>query len=277
MQYHYLAVAVAVGSAVSDLCVRALQRDRDQSWAIGTIGSLLGSIVLLPFVELQARYLSAEVLLLFALSGVLWAFMVLWDMRSYAHADAASNAILSIVRTLLLVVAGCAVFGEKLTASIVYGGALVLCGIFVCIPFEMYRKPKGLKYRFGSIAAGTAAIIVDKTLVGLTDFRLVAWAGYILPGLVFVLLRPSGWRNELRIESASRAALMAAILTLYVGLGPFLIMSFGLGHMGSTFLVLQTKLVLVLLLSAALLHEREYLGRKIAAAGLCGAGVALMT
>jgi hypothetical protein len=70
---------------------------------------------------------------------------------------------------------------------------------------------------------------------------------------------------------------MAAILTLYVGLGPFLIMSFGLGHMGSTFLVLQTKLVLVLLLSAALLHEREYLGRKIAAAGLCGAGVALMT
>lgn len=276
--YEYLALLTVVAASALDIVTRALQKKRDQAWAIATIGSWTGTLILLPFSinSLGGLIITPAVVGLFLLSGLLWTLMVYWDFKSMMYADASFNLLLTSFRTIFLALAGWWLFEEVLTQADLLGTLAIFGGVFVASPPSVFRKPRGALIRLGSVAAGAAAIVLDKVLVGLTDVRIVIFMGYLLPGIFYLFMRPSDWKKELRFESSRRIVLFLLAVALYVFIGPVFVSAFGLGQMSSTFIIGQSRLVLVLLLGALILRETDHMLRRCLGVLLCVLGITLV-
>ena len=274
--YELLALLYVLGVSVLDVLMRALQKDRDQSWAIAVVASWVGAAVLLPFVNFNNFHISPSTAVLFLLSGILWATMVYWEFKSLVAIEASTSVIISALRTILLSIIGYLFFHEHLTVADLLGATTICAGILVALPSSVFRRPRGLFLRLGSVFVGGAAIVTDKALVLLTDLSVVIWAGYLLPGLFYVFVRPPNWKTQLSLGSKQRQTLIAFAIALYVIIGPILVTAFSIGNLSSTFFITQIRIVFVLILAALFLKERKNLVRRCLGGGMCLIGVTLI-
>ncbi len=270
------AVLTALVSAGYDLSARAIQRNKDRSWSIGFLGSWVGTLVLLPFCFSALPPFTTENLLLFSLQGALWSLAVFLEFKSMVLSDAVSNVLISSIRALLLALVGWFVFGEQWSLLKYLGAFLLTMGVLYAVAPDLRERPKGLFIRGWSVLAGAGAIVCDKLLIQSVGFSWALLTAYFVPGVFFLLVRPRSWREEL--SGFDRITIRPFLLCIFffVATGPVMLASFGFGELSSTFVIAQSKIVLVLILGVLVLNEGDNLARRWIGGVLTLFGVGLM-
>lgn len=260
--FELLALTSSLIMVTLELVLRALQRERDQSWFLSILGSWAGGLALLPFIPYETLNLSPTTILLLVVAGASWAVSVFADCRSLATLPVGLAAILSSLRTVVLIGSGAIFFGETFTARDALGTALAIAGVLIALSSKPGRNLAGVGPRIVALMASGAAIVTEKALAQRTAIELVIAGGYLIPGVLYLILKPRGWREQCALGSPQRKALIVLYMLLYIAIGPVFVTAFAFGSLGETFIIFQSRFVLTILLGALILHEREGLFRK---------------
>ncbi len=269
----HLALLYTLVVAVLDVLLRALQRQQDRSWGIALLGSWAGALVLVFCVDWRMLSLSLKDFSLLILAGVCWALMVWFDFKAQAFADASLNSIINSVRALVMLLVGYLLFNETLGLNAVCGGLLIFLGVRVCLWGTDRRSRAGVGFRLLSVFFGSAAVVVDKYMSSRIDIWLIVFVGYFVPGLLYLMVKPHDWRSQLQVASRQQRGLLTLIIFLYVIVGPLFVFAFAKGALGATFLISQSRLVLVLMLAYFFLQERNNLRQRALGAVLSSIGL----
>lgn len=261
--YETFAILSGLIMVALELVLRALQRERDQGWYLSALGSWAGGLVLLPFIPYATLSLSPLTIVLLVVAGTSWAISVIADATSHATLPVGLGALLGSLRTILLVIIGAVFFGEPFTQRDVFGTILAISGVLIACARIPAGSVNGVWIRLVGVFASGAAIVTEKALAQRTAIELVIAGGYLIPGVLYLFLRPTNWREQLRIGSPRRLALLGVYVLLYMVIGPVFVLAFAFGNLGETFVIFQSRLVLTTLLGALILHERAGLATKL--------------
>lgn len=261
--YETFAILSGLIMVALELVLRALQRERDQGWYLSALGSWAGGVILLPFIPYATLSLSPLTIVLLIIAGTSWAISVIADATSHATLPVGVGALLASMRTILLVIIGAVFFGEPFTQRDVLGTVLAIAGVLIACARVPRGSLHGVWIRLVGVLASGAAIVTEKALAQRTAIELVIAGGYIIPGVLYLFLRPNNWREQLRMGSPRRLALLGVYVLLYMVIGPVFVLAFAFGNLGETFVIFQSRLVLTTLLGALILHERTGLYTKL--------------
>ena len=275
-QYQLLALLSSLNLVALELTLRALQRERDQGWFLSLLGSLVGGIILLPFIPFASLDLAPITIALLGVTGIAWAVSILAEFKSHSSLEVGVGALIASSRAILLVMIGAMLFGETLTLYDSIGAALAIAGVMIACPLHHGPHLKGLGLRLVAVAASTVAIAAEKYLAQRTAIELVIVGGYLIPAAVYLMLRPGNWREQCTLGPPRRRLLIFLYTIFYTLIGPTLVVAFALGNLGETFIISQSRLVLIMLLGALLLHERRHLLRRCVATMITLVGLYLL-
>jgi drug/metabolite transporter (DMT)-like permease len=261
--YETFAILSALIMVALELVLRALQRERDQGWFLSALGSWAGGLVLLPFIPYSTLDLSPLTIFLLIVAGSSWAISVIADVTSHATLPVGLGALLASLRTVLLVIIGALFFGDPFNGRDMLGTVLAIVGVLIACSRKSGGSLTGIGIRLVGVVASGMAIITEKALAQRTAIELVIAGGYIIPGILYLILKPNNWREQLERGSPRRTALIGLYTILYMMIGPFFVVAFAFGNLGETFVIFQSRLVLTTLLGAIILHERTGLAWKL--------------
>lgn len=261
-RYQAFAVVSGVIMVALDLTLRALQRERDQAWFLCALGSWAGGIILFPFIPYSNLSLQPLTTVLLCLAGGAWGVSVLCESKSHASLPVGVGALLSSLRTVILVVIGVVFFNEPLTTHVIIGATCIITGVFISCPLQTRAELSGITLRLVAVLASAIAIVTEKALAQQTTIELIIAGGYVVPGILYLSMRPTDWRNQCAIGPSKRAALIALYTLLYAAIGPVFVAAFAFGELTETFIIFQGRIALLMLLGALLLKERTDLPRR---------------
>lgn len=259
-----------------ELTLRALQRSRDQGWFLSLLGSCVGGLVLLPFVPISSLHLAPSTICLLIVAGLAWTISILAEYKSHVSLQVGVGALISSVRAVLLVLVGATFFGEAFTRQDTLGAVLAIAGVLIACPLSPGASLTGIGLRFLSITANTVAIVTEKFLAQTTPIELIIVVGYLLPAVMYLLVRPRDWREQCVLGPPKRRLLIGLYVILYTLIGPTFVVAFALGNLGETFVISQSRPVLLMILGALVLHERSHLIRRGVAMAVTLAGLYLL-
>ena len=275
--YQLLAILSSLIVVALELTLRALQRERDQGWFLSTLGSLVGGLILLPFVPFSSFNLEPFTTALLVIAGVTWAISILAEYKSHVSLQVGVGVLISSCRTVLLVFIGALFFGENFTLWDTCGAILTLAGVILACPVHRGASLAGIGLRLLSIAASSAAIITEKVLAQRTAIELIIVGGYLIPAVIYLVARPCNWREQCVLGSTKRRSLIALYAILYTLMGPVFVVAFAFGNLGETFVISQCRPVLIMVFGAILLHERSHIPRQCVAMTVTLVGLYLLT
>ena len=222
----------------------------------------MGGVILLPFIPFSSLHLTPSAIALLGLAGTAWGVSVLAEYKSHTSLEVGVGALIASSRAVLLVMIGAVFFGESLTFSHAAGATLALTGVMIACPFHRGAHLKGLGLRLIAVVASTIAIVTEKFLAQRTAIELIIVGGYLIPAAMYLVLRPHNWREQCDLGHPKRRLLICLYAILYTLIGPTLVVAFALGNLGETFIISQSRLVLIIFLGALLLDEKSHLLRR---------------
>lgn len=276
MSYQLLAIFSSLIMVALELTLRALQRSRDQGWFLSLLGSCVGGLVLLPFVPISSLHLAPSTIGLLIVAGLAWTISILAEYKSHVSLQVGVGALISSVRAVLLVLVGATLFGEAFSRQDTLGAVLAIAGVLIACPLAPGASLTGIGFRFLSITANTVAIVTEKFLAQTTSIELIIVVGYLLPAVMYLLVRPRDWREQCVLGPPKRRLLIGLYVILYTLIGPTFVVAFALGNLGETFVISQSRPVLLMILGALVLHERSHLIRRGIAMAVTLAGLYLL-
>jgi drug/metabolite transporter (DMT)-like permease len=262
LQYQILAITSGIIMVALDLTLRALQRERDQSWFLATLGSWVGGIVILPFIPYSTLALHPLTVTMLFLAGSLWGVSVFCDLKSHASLPVGVGALLSSLRTVILVAIGVVFFEEPFTAHFALGSTLIIAGVFISCPLRTDSDLRGILLRLTAVLASAVAIVTEKTLAQRTAIELIIVCGYVVPAIFYLIMKPKDWRKQCTVGSRKRTVFITLYTFLYAAIGPVFVVAFAFGELSETFIIFQGRIALLMLLGALLLKERADLPRR---------------
>jgi drug/metabolite transporter (DMT)-like permease len=222
----------------------------------------------------------------FALAGVCFAITNILSYVVFQYVDAAIASLLSTFNIIAAVILATIVLGEGLTPIQIVGGMVLIAGMEVILTINMgrYRHEKLVQAVLLSALAGiffAFATTIEKHLlneVPLSTYLVFGWGFQFLGVCAIALLFGRKLKSNfglLRQAKFYRIALPASLIRMFGGL--LFIYSLKLSNNLSIISVLSgLKIILAALLGAYFLKERSYMGRKLEAAGIAMAGIALL-
>jgi len=260
--YQLLAVISGIIMVALDLTLRVLQRERDQTWFLSMLGSCVGGMIILPLIPYSTLALQPLTCILLLVAGSLWGISVFCDLKSHTSLPVGISALLSSLRTVLLIAIGIMFFKEPLTASFLLGATLIITGVFISCPLRTNSDLRGISLRLTAVLASAVAIVTEKALAQRTAIELVIACGYVVPAILYLIMRPENWREQCAGGSRRRKIFIAFYTLLYAAIGPVFVLAFAFGELSQTFIIFQGRIALLLLLGALLLKERADLVRR---------------
>lgn len=271
------AAFLAAGTAaVTSVFHRALAMKGMKPCTVAFSNSLLGALFLLAALPMPASLATVDPLslALLLLEGVLWAYAVLFDIRSLASTTVADSSLLSSLRFILLQTVGVSCFGESLTGYQGLGLLLIVLGTFYGIDLRSVDRA-GLAPKLKSLTFAVAALSLDRILVQRVDPTLVIHAGYLGPALVYLLINRVSL-SHVRNHQAKAWCLILLSSLFYAANGYYLVHSLQGESMSVAVTVYETRTILVLILGAIFLQERDGLKTKGVASILTIVGATLV-
>lgn len=271
------AAFIAAGTAAAtSVFHRALALRGMKPCTVAFSNSLLGALFLLTVLPVPTSLTSItpSTLSLLILEGVLWAYAVLFDIRSLASTTVADSSLLSSLRFLLLQTVGVSVFGESISSYQGLGLFLIVIGTFYGIDIRTVSS-SGIVPKLKSLVCAVAALSLDRLLVHQVDPTLVIHAGYMGPAVVYLLLNRKSL-TQVKNHQATAWILIVISSLFYAANGYYLVHSLSGESMSLAITVYETRTILVLILGALFLRERDGLKTKGVASLLTVLGATLV-
>ncbi|MFM1848852.1 MAG: hypothetical protein RL417_2326, partial [Pseudomonadota bacterium] len=275
----FLGLICAVCGGFLAIVNRALMRRGADVWAVSGVALVVGGLVILPFVDLEAIFVARfDVVSIAALIGanVAWAAMTVYDARAYAGLSASVNALLNALRLVLLVLAGRFLFGESIPPLGIIGSILIVIGILAGASLSELSQLRAARDRALAVLWGGVAITLDKYLTGVLPVDFVLLAGFFLPALFLLIVKGDiGRRIAREMRSAAFLLVLGGVLT--GAMGWTLMYGFARGELWSTLALRHMDIVFTFIFALILLKERERGWQRGCAAVLCSVGAVCVT
>lgn len=199
------------------------------------------------------------------------------------HVGAGNAVIVTTLNTLSTAVLGIVLLHEGLTPSFAIGAVLVLGGVMIALglkPDSKHSDTLGLWNKLfltllgaGLFAVGMFAEKVAVTTIGVWDYAAYGWSMQAIGAIVLYIL--FGRKESAHItQKLAVKGLMLGILTSIAG--GLYIYALSMGTLSQTIVATSGKAVVVMLLAALLLRERNALGYKLIAFCLTVSGLWLV-
>jgi drug/metabolite transporter (DMT)-like permease len=249
------------------------------AWTTLVLYHIGGALVLLPFLGIpEVSQLSQQQLVLLLATGVLFSLAGYFDILAMKVIDASSGEVFHTLTFIVSVAAGFLLFNEACSASKVAGALVIAAGI----GYEACRAMSGATHGFGfkliSATLIAVAMVITKYLTASTPPEAIILSGFIVPGLVYLVL---GWRDIGEVPAVIRGSngLILIIPVLDAASYAFSIKALAAGEMSTTYMVFQTTIPAVFVLEI-LLHgwsRERYFHRAVSASlCMCGALIAIV-
>jgi drug/metabolite transporter (DMT)-like permease len=244
---------------------------------VALVNTFGGGLLLLPIIGIPSfEGLTPSVAILLLAANVFWALQTYFFIKSLHYNDVVVSTLLECGRFVLLFLAGILIFSEPCTLQDGAGAALICASILFGTSLRRLGITKGTLTSAASVLCGACALICDKGLTNYVDSNLVILAGFFLPGVMFLAVRPnclaacrelpgSGW-----LFLALSTALMS--VTSY-----HLISGFAAGELGVSMTIYQSYMVLNFVFGLVLLGETQNWMRRLIGCFLCLLGIALVS
>lgn len=205
--------------------------------------------------------------------GILIPLSWLFSYKLLSIIGASSMAVAQTINFLTTAVFGVLFLGDPFSIAILVGGSLLISGVILALTIKRSSNQnsehstsfKSMLLALSSIALALALMFEKLAIdsIGVWDYALYGWAAQLVGALV--LFGIFG-RKELTMSAPFdfwKKASIAGLLTAVSG--SLFIYSLSKGLLSSVILASSAKVALTAFLGFWLLHERNKLGRRLAA------------
>jgi drug/metabolite transporter (DMT)-like permease len=277
MSPYWHAIIASLSRSSNDILYRKGMLSHVDPWVLAIFNSFLGGLLILCFTGFPSFSGLGHVnLILLLMANLFWSGATLLYFQTLRDLDVALNALLDCLRYVLLMLAGWALFGERVGAFDLAGVFFIIGSILLGLNLNNVRYRRGAIYSMSAVLCGTGALAIEKQLTSAIDTDLVILSGFFLPGIFYCMARPA---TVLQIGPAFRRNGPFLVLTsvLIACTGANLIYALGKGQLGLSMTIYQSSVVITFVLGALLLGEREDLYRRCVSSILCLTGIALIS
>lgn len=273
MAAYTFALTAVVCTALREVILRFAMRNGQDEWPILILYHAIAPVLLCVIGGVPSTAgADPTALLLLVVSSASWVLHSVCDLRAHSLLDAAVGSVLSTLNFVLIVLGGVFFFGERLSVVALLGAGLIVASAVRATRFPTsVGFSRGVRFKITSISVIAANMLLTKHLTGQLDSMLIAITAFVIPGVLYLALKP---RQVLAIPAAVRQSRgMILLLPIVSALNYFsLVKALELGGVSITYSILQTSVVFVFIFGALLLGERENMMRRGVSCALCAVG-----
>ena len=188
--------------------------------------------------------------------------------------------IVTTLNTLGTAFLGIGFLGEMLTWQLAVGALLVFCGVVIALrlkPDSVHNDAMVFRTKLGLTLLGTILFAVGMyaekvaiTLTGVWDYAAFGWSLQAVGAIALYVLFGRKESEYMTRKFIGKGAILGLLTSVAGGL---YIYALSMGTLSQTIIATSGKIVVVMLLAALFLHERNALGYKIIAFLLTATGV----
>jgi drug/metabolite transporter (DMT)-like permease len=257
-----------VGLVGYNLLLRKSMVAKADPWVMATVmqtAVALPALVLLVISPPKISVFTPSLLAILALAVVLTIMLHLCNVKALQTLEAGVYSILYNLRIIFVTILGVAFLGEQIIPLQILGGFFIFLAV-VAVK-QKGNKSANLRGIQWGVAAGVSVSLLSAlekhllTQIGYSDYVISA---YITSALImWVVLVIRGGVKDLRRLPKSQTAQLMTFRTVSAHGFELAMVTGGLASVANY--ISSLGVIIIVLLGAWLLHERDYPGRKIAA------------
>lgn len=246
-----------------------------------TVIVIFGLIFAVPRGGFQVNYLF-ENLQFFIFAGICFGLTNVASYKVFQYLDAGIATILSTLNTLAAVIIATFLIHEGLTVKQAVGALVVMLGIWLVMSIHLKKSEKnrwlvGLGFSVAAALFFGLATTTEKHLLNIMPlpvYILFGWGFQWLAAMCLSFINKHKWRNLL-LSPVLKTVIGAGLVRAIAGF--LFILALVKSNNVSIIAVLSgVKAIFVVILADLILKERKFILKKVEAALLVTAGVAIM-
>lgn len=283
MVWQVTAILAVVTYSISVLLERTLMRGKESD-PIGFaifFQFILGVILLaiaLALNKFSLPVFSPTLIPQYALSTVLWSCYTVFSLKSYQKLTVGEVVIIGSANTLLTIFLGLTLLNESLTIGKIFGILLVLSAVWL-VYFEnlSFSSKQGIAYALIAALCSGAAVVNDAVILKSYNAFSYPVIMSFLPGIVLLAIYPTKLLQAKKFLTTKIFALICFFSFFYALQAIFYYLSLEKGAPASQLApITSSSNVLIVILAALFLNERERITKKVLGAIIVTAGILLI-
>lgn len=281
MPWIVFALASVFLFSISTLIQRVLMKDdKSDAHAYSIVFQILGAVVVGAFAFYRGFVMPpiSQYPINFLLLTVLYGAGTYCLFNAFKYLEASEVTIITSSRVVITITSAVLLLGEVFNFQKVVGTALILLSvILISQGSKKIRLNKGVYYALGMAAFYGLAITNDTYLLKYVDIFSFTTVGFLFPGLFLILVKP---KTLLKLKPFFKPKIFSKMLILDICYGTAAIFFYTAIERGATASqitpILQSVVIVVVVLGAIFLKERDHLVKKFICAVLVTIGVLLI-
>jgi len=273
------ALLAAVFRGTATLIHRTLMK-KESYYAYAFLFNILSALFFIPFFVTDIKFPTAQFpYVALAASMGLWTVITLLGLMSYKFTEVSVREPLGEAKTIFALIFGAVLLAEILTTNKILGTLLILGGLALLT----YEPGVERKFRFDIGAKLTLLVaflvalvaIIDK--YGIGQFSVGTWGFfiYLIPGLLLLYPLRKRIPETKKLMKKWHLVIASGVLGTLYYLSQ--LNAYRLADVSLVFPVTRLSVVIAVLGGVFILRERRFAARKILAAGVVLAGVAVLS
>jgi drug/metabolite transporter (DMT)-like permease len=242
-------------------------------WTTLALYNIGGVLVLLPFLGLPSiSEISGQQILLLVATGVFFSLGGFLDILAMKHIDASSGEVFHTLTFIVSVAAGFLMFHEACSLCKIAGILVIAAGIAYEARKAMADPSRAFGLKLASAALIASAMVITKYLTTTTSPEVIIYAGFLLPGLMYIALGAKDLPEISSVISSSNGRILL-VPVLGAASYTFGVKALAAGEMSTTYIIFQSTISAVFALEL-LLHgwKRDASLHRAVSASLCMCG-----
>lgn len=211
-------------------------------------------------------------------SAILWGLSSLYLFKAYQVLESSEIAIITACGAIVTIITSILFLGETFTLQQFIGTTLIIVSIILINiqKRKTFTLKKGIIYAFVSVILSGLAVTNDAFILRTYDVVSYTTLGFLLPGIVLLILRPQALTTFKRLSQIEFSRPMILLSLFYTAQALAYYMALTGTGASQVAPIYRANIILTVLLAVIFLKERDNLFMKFVSAILVTAGVLLI-
>jgi drug/metabolite transporter (DMT)-like permease len=261
LAYLYIFLSVILG-ALKVVVFRHSMKTSWDHWTANITHNVFGTMIVVAFLPFPDwSKLDSNSWILILTMTIAWTAGCYFNMKSLKYLDAAVGELIGALNFVLVTVVGIFLFKEAISFFAAIGILLIVTSIILHAPPGKINLDRGVTYRILAAAFIAIGVLCTKLLAGKVATNVIVTTSFMIPGILFILLRPRALRDVVPSLRACKGLLLVGTV-LNTASFYFFTEALALGNLVTLYTVRQTYIIFVFLFGLFLLKENEHKFRR---------------
>lgn len=281
MSWFILALIHAFGNSFANVLRKILMKDeQNDPIASAILFQFLGTAIVAIFSFSNGFVLPPiqEYPINFIIQAVFWGLATMCVFKAYKHLEASEVTIIVALEAVVTILAAVILLKEVFNFLNIIGAILIIVSVFsISYSGGKFAVNKGVGYALLYCVFAGFAIVNDTFMLNHSEVLSYLVIGWLTPGLVIMILRPSAVKKIIPLFNLKTLARHFIFILIYVlaGLGFYYALAIG-GQASQVNMISQASVVITVILATIFLKERNHLVKKFICTILVTIGVILL-